>query len=280
MSEELKELEVTCPICEKIENINVPGSIFKQKKFGTIKIQIPPGAVCEHQFIVFVDPKGIIRGYEKIDLMMCTSAEVQEQVKEGRINLNTLMQMYGFYGLFSLIHAKIFNFPHFIVREDYSDDSSDILNKIGDNILPEEYRGTNELKFITPEEQKDFENEDALLIGEKNEILQTPWNEKLTFEEEVIQKACDIIDEDEQLIILQKETQKLINEVKKAAEILEHVKKEIYEDDLIEELTKELNIPKISHYRLVLIKQFIRRRISEELAGKIKNKVEEFLNLL
>ncbi|MGV9204876.1 MAG: hypothetical protein ACOC44_12760 [Promethearchaeia archaeon] len=277
---ETKELEVTCPTCEKVESINVPSSIFKQKKFGTIKIQVPPGAVCKHQFICFVDPKGIIRGYEKIDLMMCRPVEVEEETEQDHLNLNTLMQMYGTYGVFSLIHAKIFDFPHVIVREEGCMDISDILNKIGDNILPEEYRGTTEVQFINPEEVDDFDNDNALLIGKQKQILQTPWQEKLSFEEDVVQKASEILDEDGQLIILQQEISKLINQAKKTAEILEGVKEEIYEDDLIEKLAKKSNMPKIDHHRLVLIKQFIRQRISEKLAGKIKNKVEEFLNLL
>ncbi|MGV9199996.1 MAG: hypothetical protein ACOC4M_14410 [Promethearchaeia archaeon] len=277
---ETKELEVTCPTCEKVESINVPGSIFKQKKFGTIKIQVPPGAVCKHQFICFVDPKGIIRGYEKIDLMMCRPVEVEEETEQDHLNLNTLMQMYGTYGVFSLIHAKIFDFPHVIVREEGCMDISGILNKIGDSILPEEYRGTTEVQFINPGEVDDFDNDNALLIGKQKQILQTPWQEKLSFEEDVVQKASEILDEDGQLIILQQEISKLINQAKKTAEILEGVKEEIYEDDLIEKLAKKSNMPKIDHHRLVLIKQFIRQRISEKLAGKIKNKVEEFLNLL
>ncbi|MBD3342499.1 MAG: hypothetical protein GF353_25590, partial [Candidatus Lokiarchaeota archaeon] len=66
-----KELVLTCPICQKEKAIQVPDSVFAQKKFGTIKIQVPIGAVCpDHQFIVFVDSKGIIRGYEKIDIQM------------------------------------------------------------------------------------------------------------------------------------------------------------------------------------------------------------------
>ena len=63
-----KTLEITCPVCGQIKNINIPESVFSQKKFGIIKIQVPLNAVCsEHQFIVFVDPKGSVRGYEKIE---------------------------------------------------------------------------------------------------------------------------------------------------------------------------------------------------------------------
>ena len=71
MAESFKVLEVVCPTCEKVKNVKIPEAVFSQKKFGTIKIQIPINAVCpEHQFIVFVDTKGIIRGYEKIDILL------------------------------------------------------------------------------------------------------------------------------------------------------------------------------------------------------------------
>jgi len=71
MAEAFKVLEVVCPTCGKVKNISIPEAVFSQKKFGTVKIQIPINAVCpEHQFIVFVDTKGIIRGYEKIDVLM------------------------------------------------------------------------------------------------------------------------------------------------------------------------------------------------------------------
>ncbi len=67
----MRELKITCPTCEAVKNVNIPKKLFTQKKDGCIKIQIPPGIVCpEHQFIVFLDQNGSIRGYEKIDLVM------------------------------------------------------------------------------------------------------------------------------------------------------------------------------------------------------------------
>ena len=50
IAETFRVLEVECPICSEVKNINIPESVFAQKKFGTIKIQIPINAVCpEHQ---------------------------------------------------------------------------------------------------------------------------------------------------------------------------------------------------------------------------------------
>ena len=62
-----KKVELTCPACQTFKTIDIPDAIFDQKKFGTIKIQVPPGAVCpEHQFIAFVDTKGIVRDMREL----------------------------------------------------------------------------------------------------------------------------------------------------------------------------------------------------------------------
>ncbi len=81
MAESYKELEVSCPICEVVKNIQIPKSILIQKRFGIIKIQVPQGGVCkEHQFIVFVNTEGNIMGYETIDLLMKTESSSKENV--------------------------------------------------------------------------------------------------------------------------------------------------------------------------------------------------------
>ena len=90
---------------------------------------------------------------------------------------------------------------------------------------------------------------DALLMDSQQNILQTPWEEKLKLEESIIKKALDIIDDNEQFIILQQEVAKIIREATHVKDILEDIK-EIYEDDLIDRMSRELMIPKINHYRL------------------------------
>ena len=254
---------------------------WAQKKFGTIKIQVPPGAICpDHQFIIFVDTKGIIRGYEKIDIHMAAPAEGAET--EGKETIRSFVRIFGLYGLFSLIHAKVFAYPAYIIVNPGEEKIPEVLlNKIADNVLPEAYRGTNDVKFIeaTNYSKIKLKEKDALLMDSQQNILQTPWEEKLKLEESIIKKALDIIDDNEQFIILQQEVAKLVREAEHIKGILEGVK-EIYEDDLIDQISRDLMVPKINHYRLTLIKDFLRRRVSEKLPKKIKNKVEEFLNLL
>jgi len=282
MAETFKTLEVICPTCGVMKNINIPEAIFSQKKFGSVKIQVPINAVCpEHQFIVFVDTKGKIRGYEKIDIQMMTVPPQAETEVTGKINLRNLIKTFGVYGIFNLIHAKIFNYPTYILKDDTFEYNEDLLNRIGDNILPEGYKGSKTIYLL---EEKDFnkikvKDKDAFIMDTHQHIFQTPWTTKLRFEEEIVKRALEIIDEKEQLKLLQQDIAFFVREVSYAISILHDVDG-IYEDELIDKISKALSIKKISAYRMNLIREFIRRNISKKIASKIKNRVEEFLSII
>jgi hypothetical protein len=277
-----KALRVTCPICGKMKDINIPERVFTQKKFGTIKIQIPTNAVCsEHQFIVFVDTKGKIQGCEKIDMIMGKISPEVEKETAGRINLRNLIQLFGVNGILSLFHAKVFNYPSYIIKNDKFEYSEELLNSVGDNILPELYRGNKTIYIIEdPDINKiKIKDKNALIMDVSQHIYQTPWTKKLKFEEEIVERALDIIDEEEQLRLLQHNIAKFMSEVHYAVSILQDVS-EIYDDELIDKVTKALGIKKINNYRLSLIKEFIRRNISKKIVEKIKNRVGEFLSVI
>jgi len=282
MAETFKTLEVICPICGVMKNINIPEVIFSQKKFGSVKIQVPINAVCpEHQFIVFVDTKGKIRGYEKIDIQMMTVPPQAETEVSGRINLRKLIQTFGVYGIFNLIHAKIFNYPTYILKDDTFEYNEDLLNKIGDNMLPEGYKGSKTIYLLEEKDINKFKvkDKDAFIMDTHQHIFQTPWTTKLRFEEEIVKRALEIIDEKEQLKLLQQDIAFLVREVSYAISILHDVDG-IYEDELIDKISKALSIKKISAYRMNLIREFIKRNISKKIASKIKNRVEEFLSII
>jgi hypothetical protein len=282
MAETFKVLEVICPTCGEMRNINIPESIFSQKKFGTVKIQIPINVVCpEHQFIVFVDNEGKIRGYEKIDIHMAKLTPEIERDVSGRINLRNLIQIFGIYGIFSLIHAKIFNYPSYIIKNNNFEYEEDLLNSVGDMILPETYRGSKTIHIFEETDLSKIEvkEKNALVMDTNQHIFQTPWTGKLKFEEQIIKRALEIIDEEEQLKLLQQDISNLIREVNYAVSILDVVD-DIYDDELITKISKALSIKKISSYRLNLIKEFIRQNISRKTVSKIKNRVGEFLSVI
>jgi sulfur transfer complex TusBCD TusB component (DsrH family) len=282
MAESYKEIELTCPICKTTKNVRLPLPLFTQKRFGTVKVQVPQKGVCiEHQFIAFIDAKGIVRGYEKIDLLMKTELSLREKAE--KLNLNTFINMFGLYGIFNIIHAKIFNYQIYIMKiKKYEKDLS-FVNQIVDNIIPEDYRYTNKITFLEEMGYNDIKlkEKDAFLIDVQQNILQTPWDVKMKFkfEEDLIERALEIFDDKDQLALLQQGILKLIKEAEYVKNVLEGIKV-IYEDDLIDRISQDLMEPRISHYRLELIKEFIKRRFSEKLTDKIKSKVEDFLILL
>ncbi|MFX0105804.1 MAG: hypothetical protein ACFE75_09955 [Candidatus Hodarchaeota archaeon] len=282
MAETFKVLEVVCPTCGEMKNISIPEAVFSQKKFGTIKIQIPINAVCsKHQFIVFVDTKGKIRGYEKIDIHMSTISPEVEKVVYGAVNLRNLIQVFGIYGIFSLIHAKIFNYPSYIIKNDNFEFNEELLNSTGDLILPDAYRGSKTIHLLeeTDISKIKVKEKNALIMDTSQHIFQTPWSTKLKFEEQIIKRALEIIDEDEQLKLLQQDISNLINEVNYTVSILGDVD-QIYDDVLIAKISKALRVKKINDYRLSLIKEFIRQNISRKIVSKIKNRVGEFLSVI
>ena len=274
MAELYRNIEVICPVCQKAKEIKIPNQIFDQKKFGTVKIQVPQGGVCsEHQFIVFIDTKGIIRGYEKIDLLL-KNLEIQK-----RFSLHRLVKSFGLYGLFSLIHAKIFNYETLIIYDSSIDIETEAINQLIDNLLPENYIGTNRINFLQEVDYNKIKKaKDKLIIDNHQDILQTPWDKKLKFEEEIFKKALNAPNEEEQLYIIKKQIVQLINEVEFVKSIIE--KQEIFENDLIEMISSKLMISRGSNYRIRLIKEFIERRISRSMAQRIKNKVVDFLKSL
>jgi hypothetical protein len=274
MAELYRNIEVTCPVCQMVKEIKIPNLIFDQKRFGMVKIQVPQGSVCgDHQFIVFIDINGTIRGYEKIDLILKNLETTEKFALQG------LIKLFGLYGLFSLLHAKIFNYNTLIICDTNIEVEPEIINQFGNQLLPENYRDTNSFNFS---QEADYDKikkvKDTLVIDNHQNILQTPWNKKLKFEEEIIKKALNVLHEDEQLVIIKKHIVQFVKEVEFVRQVIET--KEIYEDDLIDMLSREYLVSNGSRYRIRLIKEFIERRISRKLAQRIKNIVEDFLKSL
>lgn len=275
MASNTKSIEVKCPICQVVNKINVPIAVLSQKKFGSIKIQIPIGAVCpDHQFIVFVDQNGIVRGYEKIDLQMQIRSEDSANKKAGIFTLQDLIKIFGTIGLLSLIHSKVFGYPTFVIADENIEITEDLLNFIGDRLVPEKYKGFKTVHFL---KESDFGGKideinvgkDTFLMDTNQHILQTPWDIRLKWEEEMVKKALEMLDEEEQLYVLQYEISKFIKEANEAKNVLELIE-EIKEKDLKKRLIASSNTPKISSHRIKLIKEFVERRFSPNLISKIK----------
>lgn len=280
MANEFKEIEVACPVCSASKMIRIPEQIFNQKKFGTIRVQVPQGGVCaDHQFIVFIDTKGKIIAYEKIDLQLKSSPSQAQET--GKFALSEFVRLFGLYGVFCLIHAKIFKYPAYVIKNQETENVSGLINRIGNLLLPESYQNTSDITFLdeTDYSKIQLKEKNALLMDGNLHILQIPWDEKLKFEEEMVKNALDILDENEQLKIVRQGILTFVRQAEYVKELLEKVKS-IDSEELTEKISRELVDSKVNAYRIALIKNFIRQRYSPKLADKIKNKVEEFLKFI
>ncbi len=274
---EFKEVEITCPFCHTVKEINVPEEAFAQKRIGLSKIEIPAGLVCrEHHFIAFFDTNGKVRGYEKIDLKMAIpSKEVSSVNKEiNEITLNGLIKMFGYDVVLSLLHAKVFKYPASIIVYGNSDGLiAGVLNKIGNFIIPEKYRQESLLLQVINKADYDkmnpTEDKNILLVESKNfvkKIINIPWKEKLKFEDAIIKKALELFNEDERLKLVRHFISNFIKEAEAVKDILE-VDGNISKNEIIRKLSNQLRIPMINKDRFNLIREFLKQRFSINLGN-------------
>ena len=191
------------------------------------------------------------------------------------ITLSKLIEKVSLKNMHYILHALIFNYPIYVVKSD-SLESTKQIKQILDQVVADKLRTTlPPIEVIEEPMIQDIilNEKDSLLIGGQNEILQVPWKEKLKYEEGILQKARDIFNEAEQLLILQQEIAKLARDSELARGILEYYD-EISRDDFTIELTKKMRITKIDKGYINMIKLFVEKRFSKDLVDKIKKKIK------
>ena len=287
MEAEFINFEVTCPKCGKGKEISIPNSLFANKKFGTIKIKVPQGAVCEnHNFIVFITTKKKIVGYDLIDASISTEStdtplkEESEIELDESISLNHLIQVFGFDCVAGLIHAKLFDYPSAILRNEELKVKLDDLNNFLDNLIPAEYKNDNTINDIILDSYV-FQNEDyfynmvrnqnkhAFLINNHRFIIQEPWEIDIEFEKSILHNALERRTISDQSKYLAHYISQFINDVDFTKQLLEKTGS-ISKKELVKKLKEKLIISTIDKKRVIVIKNFLERRISSEISSRIK----------
>jgi len=282
MSNEIKILMPACPKCGVSKKIPIPASVFTQKTFGLIKIQVPQGGCCEdHQFIVIADSEARIIGYEAIDMSVSKEEEqLPEMESEVKFPLKYLINKLGFNSVAGLIHAKLFKYDSFIIRSDVADISMEDLNEYFDLMIPEPYRNSIKIDTINFDPQI-FPNPGyfyslvanqrtkAFLFNPRKHIVQMPWYTNIYYETHIINYALERADPKEQTKIISDSIGRFISDSEFAKTILDGVKK-ISEKEFMKTLDEKLALTTINKYRMALINEFLRRRVSVDLIKKIK----------
>lgn len=282
MPEEIKILMPACPKCGVSKKIPIPASVFAQKTFGFIKIQVPQGGCCQdHQFIVIADIEARIIGYEAIDMSVSKEEEqLPEMESEVKFPLRYLINKLGFNSVAGLIHAKLFKYDSFIIRSDQADISMEDLNAYYDFMIPEPYKSSIIIDTIYFDGQI-FPNPGyfyslvanqktkAFLLNPRKHIVQMPWYTNIYYETHIINYALERTDPKEQTKIISDSIGRFINDAEFAKTILDGVKK-ISEKEFMKTLDEKLTLTTINKYRMALINEFLRRRVSVDLVKKIK----------
>jgi hypothetical protein len=253
------------PECKTNKTIQVPSYLFENKKVGLVKIQIHKGVCCDHQFVVFLDKKGGVKGYENIDFQLDLSQFANRTIGT-QFFLKDLLNQYQQTAVMNILHALIMKYPiSALVGEK---DNTKAMNSLLISFLPDEWKKPFVVNGISERDFKKAKIEDDLVVNPEGYLAQVPWQDiPLIYENSLVQKALDILDDESQGIIIQQELEMLNARMKFVIELLGK-EKQIYEDDLRDRLSKQFNMT-ITDHDILYIKRLISRRSKADVS-KIK----------
>ena len=265
-----KDIQVQCPTCQKEKMIKVPNYIFDNKKVGNIKIQIYKGICCEHQFILFLNKKGEIRGYETIDMNIDLSV-VEASRSKDKIYIRDMLKTYGDYAVSCVIHSLLLNIPIIILRTKYEGSRASEFTSLFNKLLPDSpNKKILLISNILEMEYQKAKIEDALVINPTGIVINTPWKDmQLDFETNVVHKSLEIIDNTTQTFIIQDAVSNLFKEAEFIKVIID--KGDIIEDDIKRKIAFNFS-HELSNKQLDLLKQILEHRYKSNVK-RIKNRL-------
>ncbi|MEJ2295976.1 MAG: hypothetical protein P8Y23_14565, partial [Candidatus Lokiarchaeota archaeon] len=157
-----KRVELACPKCGSEKVVKLPLDLFNGGGFGIIKIQVPIGGVCEeHNFMVLLNKEGAILGYETFDMMASKPSErgVEEKTPidstlpgEKALSQSVLQEYvnkYGFNCIVGYIHSKLFDYRAYLICRDDELIQIDEMESLFNAIIPQEYKNSHVMEVIT-----------------------------------------------------------------------------------------------------------------------------------
>jgi hypothetical protein len=271
-----KETMIQCPQCHTQKNIEIPGYVFSQKRSGLIKIQLRTGQVCNHEFVAFVDQKGTVRGYEKIDFQLEFNAQTAaEYAAAEKLHLETLLEILGDFAVMNIFHAYMFDYPIYVILR--PTDNPHIAEQLNDLLLgffPPELNTKQLVQSLNHQSylRLDVKESEYLVFDINGIILNSPWEEKKKFDYEngVLKKALEIVDPTLQALQVRNEIayfQKKVEFLLSYLETVHHTD----ENDLMDKMSREFRT-KVTEPLFDLYVLFVKRRLpdKETLLKKIR----------
>jgi len=277
MGSEILKVSIKCPVpdCGKSSEINIPKYVF-QKNTSIIKIQIFEGLCCDqHSFLLFLNKKGNVMGYELIDHEIRIEKSVS---KENQFGISDLLSMIKSAATTYVLHAIIFEYPILFVHEENLDTKKkQAIIRLLTECAPQNRKKNIRVMFFNKEEYIKSDISNYLTIETKfGAILNQPWeNILMKHEENILARALDILDPEMQPIIVEDHIEMLdqqmdfvVNKIKSGSEV--------FEEDLKEEISHHFMIKKLSDYEIDFLKKLITRK---KLADVAKIQIKSYSKL-
>jgi hypothetical protein len=292
LDDDFKTLDLACPKCGIEKVVRLPLKLFEGKGFGIIKVQVPIGGVCnEHNFMVLVNKKGVVLGYETFDMMVSEASEIDEPRKEiideapakeedlDKSSLQAFIDKFGFNCIAGYLHSKLFDYPAYLICSDDIQVELTDMDNIFNQIIPNSYKDSHAIEVIKYDREiypqpgyyyalaKD-RLKHAFIMNPDRHVINSPWVTDIEYEKIMIRNALEWKESNDNFKKLSEFIERFVKDVEITVSFLEDLKK-IYEKDLIKKLNKKIDLSTINKSRLRLIREFISKRISPEIALKI-----------
>ena len=284
-----KRIDLACPKCGSEKTVKVPLELFNGGGFGIIKIQVPIGGVCDtHNFMVLLNKEGAILGYETFDMMVSksTESETEEEIpkesEEKELSqslLQSYVNSYGFNCIVGYLHSKLFEYPAFLVCRDDENIQIDEMDESFNVLVPKQYRNSQVMEIITYDPEiypkpgyffalTKHKYRDAFIMNPHRHVINVPWKINIDYEKVMLRNALEWNDPEHHFKKLAEFIERFSKDVDITVSFLNNVKK-VKEKDAIAKLNKENPLSTFNKGRLRLIREFISKRITPEIAAKI-----------
>ncbi len=284
---ETRSVTISCPVCKKMVDIELPTFLVQESQDNIVKVQIPQDKCCPlHSFMVFIDKNFKIRGYQHADL------EFNLKARKGTISLPPGVDVSEIlaYDVHELINTVGIDISAMILRTILIKRPVLFLNTFDLN-----GRVDKTIRFF-----QDMESDDLVITTQMIEqnklndkgieksnpfvyailyraILRSPFTEKVktALETMLLKETAEIPDRQGQIAFLRRELIKISRVINELAGKLKTMP-QIYEEDLPDFVQKNWNF-KINSKQATGIKEILAARHGDKIAGKIKSKSVEFL---
>ena len=256
------KVEFRCPSCNKTGKFEVDEELLKQTERGVLAVTIPPGKICSHSFVAYVDKNHDIRDSFSADFTIEIPELIEGESEENilpdiniseieivRLNLPASVIVY-------LIRAFLLNKSVLLLsdKKHLYDHYHKFFEYITQNSFDIDISFTTKIKYKL--NKKDFQ--ESIVIGKDKEIIKDMDKainvKKLKIEKNIVHKLFKTIDILSSLIILKNEIHKIYKISKHISEITEEYHlSEIINHDEIHESLEDISRTKLQSDFLTLL---------------------------